>query len=403
MSRSIVLLVGGLVSLLAASLDAEEAILGQMYGNGVHAYFAGDYVKAHQCLSFSIKGGTKDPRCFYFRGLAYLQLGRPQEAEGDFLQGAKLESEDIGRVFNVSKALERIQGSARLTLEDRRVEARMKARDNEDERRKQRYEEVRQFNAQQLQERGKMAPEKPLELAPDAPKKLDNVFQEEPGAQPAPEKPPVNEPAAEPGLDPGKAPGKEPAKEPAAEGPAKTPQAEQPEKDPFSEKPAVPPGGDLGGGAANPFAPPPPGTKPEPKQEKPASEPKQEKPADGLTPPVAESPEVTPGPEKPAAGADKKGVLGGLKGALGNALGGKKGDAAVAPATPDKAGPDLTPPAAKPATDKKGDDLGSPFHDDGPAPEKKTPEKTDKTAEGAKTEAPKAAAKDAAADEDPFK
>ena len=39
MFRSIVLLVGGLASLSAVSLFAQDAVLTQEYGSGVHAYF----------------------------------------------------------------------------------------------------------------------------------------------------------------------------------------------------------------------------------------------------------------------------------------------------------------------------------------------------------------------------
>ena len=49
MVRSIaVLLVGGLLSACVCRFWAQEAMLGQTYGNGVHAYFSGDYVRAHQ-------------------------------------------------------------------------------------------------------------------------------------------------------------------------------------------------------------------------------------------------------------------------------------------------------------------------------------------------------------------
>ena len=43
MFRNIALLVGGLASLCPVALPAQEAVLGQKYGHGVHAYFAGDY------------------------------------------------------------------------------------------------------------------------------------------------------------------------------------------------------------------------------------------------------------------------------------------------------------------------------------------------------------------------
>ena len=143
MMRSIVaLVVGGLLSISAVPAQAQDAILGQTYGNGVHAYFAGDYVKAHELLTKAIDAGSHDPRCYYFRGLAYLQLGRPQEAECDFQQGAKLEIADLNRTYNVARSLERVQGAARLEVEEHRAAARMAKLEQDGKMRKQRYEEL---------------------------------------------------------------------------------------------------------------------------------------------------------------------------------------------------------------------------------------------------------------------
>ena len=50
MSRSVFFLVAGWVLVSSAPLTAQDAVLGQIYGNGVHAYFAQDYLKAHQQL-----------------------------------------------------------------------------------------------------------------------------------------------------------------------------------------------------------------------------------------------------------------------------------------------------------------------------------------------------------------
>src|SRR5262249_22295814 len=81
----------GLICLCAMPLAAQDAVLGQLYGSGVHAYFGQDYAKAYESLTSAIDGKTQDPRAYYFRGLALLKLGRPEAAEGDFKTGAKLE------------------------------------------------------------------------------------------------------------------------------------------------------------------------------------------------------------------------------------------------------------------------------------------------------------------------
>ncbi len=186
MMRSIVVLVaGGLLSICAVTAQAQDAILGQMYGNGVHAYFAGDYLRAYGFLTKAIEAGSRDPRCYYFRGLAYLNLGRPQEAEGDFQQGAKFETADLNKTYSVAKSLERVQGPARLDLEQYRAAARMAALEQAEKLRKQRYEEMNREERRTLESQVGPPSEKPggAEVAPppDA-KPLDNPF----AAPPAP-------------------------------------------------------------------------------------------------------------------------------------------------------------------------------------------------------------------------
>ena len=142
MFRRIVLLVVAGASLCAGSMFAQDVVLGQKYGLGVHAYFAGDAVKAYEQLTDAIDSGSKDPRAFYFRGLAYLKLGRTQEANLDFQKGADLESRDTNKFYNVAKSLERVQGAARMALENFRVEARMAVYAEAERMRKARYEAI---------------------------------------------------------------------------------------------------------------------------------------------------------------------------------------------------------------------------------------------------------------------
>ena len=169
MMRSIVVLVaGGLLSICAVTAQAQDAILGQMYGNGVHAYFAGDYLRAYGFLTKAIEAGSRNPRCYYFRGLAYLNLGRPQEAEGDFQQGAKFETADLNKTYSVAKSLERVQGPARLDLEQYRAAARMAALEQAEKLRKQRYEEMNREERRTLESQVGPPSEKPggAEVAP---------------------------------------------------------------------------------------------------------------------------------------------------------------------------------------------------------------------------------------------
>jgi len=233
MYRSLILLGGGLVTLWTLSLHAQDAILGELYGRGVHTYFSRDYAEAHRYLTKAIDGGTKDPRAHYFRGMTYLRLGREEEARLDFQKGAELESGDVDRFFNVAKSLERVQGSARLLLEEYRVEARMAARQRAEQLHKARYDAVRQEEQSILQEQIGPAPQLPPDpgIGPSGVSDQsldDDPFEaEQPGDfpfdapaddQPLDDFPPAQPPAAEPpGTEP---PNAEPPLQPAIEGDA---------------------------------------------------------------------------------------------------------------------------------------------------------------------------------------
>ena len=112
MSR-LALLAAGLVLLCITPSVAQDAVLGQRYGMGVHAYFSQNFQEAYDDLSSAISAGSRDPRCYYFRGLSYLRLGREEDAQIDFQRGAELETRDVNKFYNVPAALERIQGADR--------------------------------------------------------------------------------------------------------------------------------------------------------------------------------------------------------------------------------------------------------------------------------------------------
>jgi len=128
MARSIGLGLVGLILLGfgTTSVKAQETLLGELYGRGVHAYFAGEYVQAYDQLTTAIKQGSKDPRCYYFRGLVYMKLGRPEQAKQDFTKGASLEIHNE-QIHHVGRALERVQGVAREQLERVRQQTRIAA------------------------------------------------------------------------------------------------------------------------------------------------------------------------------------------------------------------------------------------------------------------------------------
>src|SRR5579864_2921597 len=69
-------------------VSAQTDVLNELYGSGVHAFNSGQYREAYNDLTMAIRSGSRDPRVYYYRGLAYIRLGRPQEAQADFKKGA---------------------------------------------------------------------------------------------------------------------------------------------------------------------------------------------------------------------------------------------------------------------------------------------------------------------------
>jgi tetratricopeptide (TPR) repeat protein len=161
MFRTFIVLVGGLASLWTVSSQAQQAVLGQLFDQGVHAYYSYDYAQAYERLTTAISAGSRDPRVYYFRGLSYLKLGHRAEAELDFRKGAELESKDINKFYDVGRALERIQGSERQLLESYRVQARMAAFKESEKLRKARYEAIKREEARVLQQQVDQASTKP--------------------------------------------------------------------------------------------------------------------------------------------------------------------------------------------------------------------------------------------------
>jgi hypothetical protein len=175
-------------------LLAQDAVLGQIYGNGVHAYFGQDYMRAYQLFTSAIDGSSQDPRCFYFRGLALLKLGRPQDAAIDFQHGAKLESSvDSARSFNIARSLERVQGSDRSALEQYRLEARMLVLQKAENENRIRYQEGLKEQRAFLQKASEGAPAKTVEASPEVVRPVEVPGETVKPAGPAvPTPPPAN-------------------------------------------------------------------------------------------------------------------------------------------------------------------------------------------------------------------
>ncbi len=141
MCRKVAFFFAVLIVCGAATSQADDFLLAQLYGSGVHAYNGGDYNTAYRELTAAIQGGTIDPRAYYFRGLTYLRMGRQQEAAADFQKGAEMETGDSNDVFPVSNSLARVQGPDRDMLERYREAARVTAHQRQEAARQARYEQ----------------------------------------------------------------------------------------------------------------------------------------------------------------------------------------------------------------------------------------------------------------------
>lgn len=209
---------------------AQGGVLAELYGSGVHAYYSHDYPKAYELLSRAIEGGINDPRAYYFRGLTSMATGRPDEAEGDFHEGARIEA--LGTFGPaVGRALTRVQGTQRMQIERIRQQARLTYQAEAAAQAQRRYTEAQAAEAQVLrgQPRPRTAPPlpgrrpAPVAPAPAAPANVPNPFDEGAmaGGEPTVESPDALEdtlvdPFADDEAAPPAAAGQPAADEPAA-------------------------------------------------------------------------------------------------------------------------------------------------------------------------------------------
>lgn len=141
MCRKIAVALGLCLMLAGTAAHADEVVLTQLYGSGVHAFNRRDYVTAYRDLTAAIEGGTIDPRAYYFRGLALIRLGRGEDAVADFTRGGELEVGEAADVYPVNKSLERVQGPDRITLDRYRKSVRVSAMRRIEAARQARYQQ----------------------------------------------------------------------------------------------------------------------------------------------------------------------------------------------------------------------------------------------------------------------
>lgn len=197
MSRNVVLIVALLAICWNSNAAAQDSVLAELYGQGVHHFFANRHEEAHRFLTMAIEQKSQDPRVHYYRGLAHLRLGRPDEAKADFEKGAELETSNTDRIYPVSRSLQRVQGRDRLALEDHRRSARLAARIESMKVKQARYEELQRSEERVVRDPNQPAPaataEEVIGEAPPASDPTDPFAGEEPAAEPAQPKPAPSE------------------------------------------------------------------------------------------------------------------------------------------------------------------------------------------------------------------
>lgn len=152
----------------AAQTPVDPLAVTTSYGAGVHAFHALDFQESHRALSAAIEAGSDDPRVFYYRGLAAMKLGRLEEADADFADGATREAAG-GSTRAISRSLERVQGCDRLRLEQYRSRARVAALQRDESAIRGRYSEIYDAEADvRRRVRPQIALPQPEPLAPPA-------------------------------------------------------------------------------------------------------------------------------------------------------------------------------------------------------------------------------------------
>ena len=189
---------------LPGKVAAQDTVLTELYGRGVHSFHRGDYVQAHRLLETAVAEGTTDPRVHYFLGLTSYRLGDQEAAEKSFAVGAQLEL-DRGTSYPIGKALERVQGPERLLLEDYRDRVRTEHFLNQKARDRARYEARQAAEENILRDRTRPAPAVPTEPpVPVPPADTTDPFGSGGGPPPAAPAPvaPAREPAEEAMTEP---------------------------------------------------------------------------------------------------------------------------------------------------------------------------------------------------------
>jgi hypothetical protein len=226
------LLAIGLMLLAAgvtSNTKAQDSVLTELYGQGVHAYFSNQHFEAFESLNKVIEQGSQDPRAYYFRGLAKMRLGMQEDVKSDFDMGAMLEVKSADRIYPIGASLQRVQGCDRLSLEKHRTSARLAARSELNKAKAARYEQLQRAEGQVLRDPNRTPDVQPRTVgeppAADPTDPFADDAEPTPTPAPTPAQPTTPMPAESTPAQPSNTPEPAPADDPFG--------ADQPADDPF--------------------------------------------------------------------------------------------------------------------------------------------------------------------------
>ncbi len=88
----------------------------KFYSAGIDEYQSGNYAKSEKEFISAIRQNKRDARYLYYLGLSRLMQGKDNLAEDDFRAGALLELRGLPSMRVINASLERVQGTARETI-----------------------------------------------------------------------------------------------------------------------------------------------------------------------------------------------------------------------------------------------------------------------------------------------
>lgn len=107
---------GGTSLYLMPAAGGDQPVSLRAYHQGLQDFYLGDNEAAVRALDNAIENYPRDARYFYYRALALRRLGENAKARDDAARGWALERQEFPTPYEVSQALERIQGGDRFWL-----------------------------------------------------------------------------------------------------------------------------------------------------------------------------------------------------------------------------------------------------------------------------------------------